>query len=62
MLAIIYTSVSGFGSDFWTGDRHWLVHNFVRVHFTTKVVPAVKLGILDVGLSWSQLFSIRYAA
>jgi transposase-like protein len=44
-----------------TLDVFWLVHNFVRVHFTTKVVPAVKLGILQVGLSWSQLFSIRYA-
>ncbi|MGC1527354.1 MAG: IS1 family transposase, partial [Phormidesmis sp.] len=37
------------------------VHNFVRVHFTTKAVPAVKLGILETGLSWVQLFSIRYA-
>jgi hypothetical protein len=44
-----------------TLDLHWLVHNFVRVHFTTKVVPAVKLGILEVGLSWMELFSIRYA-
>ena len=35
-----------------TLDVYWLVHNFVRVHFTTKVVPAVKLGILEVGLSW----------
>jgi transposase-like protein len=38
----------------------WVVHNFVRVHFTTRAVPAVKLGILETGLSWSQLFSIRY--
>lgn len=29
-----------------TLDVQWLVHNFVRTHFTTKVVPAVKLGIL----------------
>lgn len=43
-----------------TLDVYWLVHNFVRVHFTTKVVPAVKLGILEVGLSWLQLLSIRY--
>lgn len=26
-----------------TLDVQWLVHNFVRAHFTTKVVPAVKL-------------------
>ena len=44
-----------------TLDVQWLVHNFIRVHFTTKVVPAVKLGILSVGLSWNNLFSIRYA-
>jgi hypothetical protein len=43
-----------------TLDVYWLVHNFVRVHFTTKLVPAVKLGILETGISWSQLFSIRY--
>ena len=44
-----------------TLDVYWLVHNFVRVHFTTKVVPAVKLGILKLGISWTQLLSIRYA-
>jgi hypothetical protein len=44
-----------------TLDLQWLVHNFVRVHFTTKVIPAVKLGILEVKLSWMELFSIRYA-
>ena len=44
-----------------TLDVQWLVHNFVRVHFTTRVVPAVKLGILEVGTSWAQLFTLRYA-
>ena len=44
-----------------TLDLYWVVHNFVRVHFTTKVVPAVKLGILEIGLSWEQLFTIQYA-
>ena len=44
-----------------TLDVYWLVHNFVRVHFTTKMVPAVKLGILPLGISWSQLLCIRYA-
>ena len=28
-----------------TLNVYWLVHNFVRAHFTTKIVPAVKLGI-----------------
>lgn len=45
-----------------TLDRHWLIHNFVRVHFTTQKVPAVAIGILEIGLAWPQLFSIRYAA
>jgi transposase-like protein len=44
-----------------TLDVQWLIHNFVRTHFTTKVVPAVKLGILEVGISWLKLFTIRYA-
>lgn len=44
-----------------TLDVFWLIHNFVRVHFTTKMVPAVKLGILDSPLSWQQIFTIRYA-
>ena len=44
-----------------TLDGYWVVHNFVRVHFTTKVVPAVSLGILGMGLSWPQVLSIRYA-
>ncbi|KPQ34465.1 MAG: hypothetical protein HLUCCA11_14295, partial [Phormidesmis priestleyi Ana] len=44
-----------------TLDVYWLVHNFVCAHFTTKVVPAVKLGILEVGLSWFQLLTMRYA-
>lgn len=44
-----------------TLDVFWLLHNFVRVHFTTKVVPAVKLGILKTGISWSQLLTMRYA-
>lgn len=41
-------------------DAHWVLHNFVRQHFTTKTVPAVALGIIAVGLSWLQLFSIQY--
>ncbi len=44
-----------------TLDVYWLVHNFVRVHFTTKMVPAVNLGILPVGISWAELLGIRYA-
>ena len=36
----------------------WIVHNFVQVHFTTKKVPAVTIGILDDGFSLTQVFKI----
>ena len=44
-----------------TLDVQWLIQNFVRVHFTTKVIPADRLGVMEVGLTWMNLFSIRYA-
>jgi len=28
-------------------DVYWIVHHFVRVHFTTRRVPAVALGWAD---------------
>ena len=43
-------------------DVYWILHNFVRRHFTTRQVPAVALGILEAGLTLQALFSIRYAA
>jgi len=30
-----------------TLDVYWVMHNFVRKHFTTREVPAVKIGILE---------------
>ena len=39
-------------------DVYWILHNFVRVHFTTKHVPAVALGIIEQGLSLAEAFSI----
>ena len=42
-------------------DVYWILHNFVRPHFTTKQVPAVALGILETGLSLSGIFRIQYA-
>ena len=32
-------------------DGVWIVHNFIRTHFTTKQVPAVALGVMKNGLS-----------
>jgi hypothetical protein len=40
-------------------DAYWVLHNFVRKHFTTKQVPAVAIGILSTGLSLAQLFIIQ---
>ena len=44
-----------------TLDIQWIVHNFVRVHFTTKKVPAVAMGAIDKGLSLSEVFTIQTA-
>ena len=40
----------------------WIVPNFVRVHFTTRQVPAVALGILDHGFALHELFLIQKVA
>lgn len=40
-------------------DAHWIVHNFVRPHFTTGDIPAVALGIHDQGFSVSELLMMR---
>jgi transposase-like protein len=45
-----------------TLDILWIVHNFIRKHFTTQQVPAVALGILDQGLSWEQVLHFRKSA
>jgi hypothetical protein len=40
-------------------DIFWMVHNFVRSHFTTRKVPAVALGIIEKGFTWEDLLQIR---
>jgi hypothetical protein len=45
-----------------TLDMQWIVHNFVQVHFTTKQVPAVAIGIIDKGLSFIQIFKLQKVA
>ena len=39
---------------------YWVLHNYVRTHFTTKAVPAVSLGIVKKGFNLETLFSIQY--
>jgi hypothetical protein len=40
---------------------YWVVHNFLRVHFTTREVPAVALGLLERRLSVQEIFQIQMA-
>ncbi len=40
---------------------YWVVHNFLRVHFTTREVPAVALGLLERQLSVQEIFQIQMA-
>ena len=40
---------------------YWVVHNFLRGHFTTREVPAVALGILERRLSVQEMFQIQMA-
>ncbi len=40
-------------------NLYWVIHNFVRVHFTTQEVPAVSLGVIENGLSAEKLFSAQ---
>ena len=41
-------------------DAYWVLHNFIRRHFTTRLIPAVALGVLDHPLSWDEIFRIQY--
>jgi hypothetical protein len=43
-------------------DVCWIVHNFVRVPFTTRQVPAVALGVLECGLSLKEILFIHKIA
>ncbi len=38
---------------------YWVIHNFVRVHFTTKEVLEVSLGVMESGLTAEKLFSAQ---
>lgn len=40
-------------------DAYWVLHNFVRPHFSLKQVPTVVLGCLEKALSWGELFNIQ---
>ncbi|CAK8721047.1 IS1 family transposase [Candidatus Electrothrix gigas] len=37
----------------------WILHNFVRIHHTTKEVPAVTLGVIGEGLTLEDVLRLR---
>jgi hypothetical protein len=39
----------------------WVVHHFLRVHFPTREVPAVALGVIERRLSAREIFQIHMA-
>ena len=40
-------------------DLIWIFHNFTKIHFTTRQVPAVALGIMKQGIKEENLFYIQ---
>jgi hypothetical protein len=38
-----------------TLDVYWVIHNFIRNHYTTKRVPAENLGLIEKGFNFSDL-------
>jgi hypothetical protein len=40
---------------------YWVVHNFLRIHFPTREVPAVALSVLERRLSVREVFYIQMA-
>src|SRR5437764_896537 len=40
---------------------YWVVHNFLRVHCTTREVPAVALGLRETRISVREIFQIQMA-
>jgi len=36
----------------------WILHNFVRIHYTTKEVPAVSLGLIEDRISFEDLLKL----
>ena len=43
-----------------TLDVHQIIHNFVRRHWTTGIVPAVSLGVLTEGLCLEEVLTRRF--
>jgi hypothetical protein len=37
----------------------WIMHNFVRIHYTTKEVPAVSLGIIEERMTLEDILRLK---
>ncbi|MDM8567247.1 hypothetical protein QUF74_16555 [Candidatus Halobeggiatoa sp. HSG11] len=44
-----------------TLDVHQIIHNFVRCHWTTCIVPAVAMGIITGALGLEDILTQRFA-
>ena len=42
-----------------TLDVYWLIHNFTRSHWTTKIIPAAALGIVKPWFSLANLLMVQ---
>jgi transposase-like protein len=44
-----------------TLNVHQIIHNFVRIHWTTGVVPAVAIGVIKEALSLENILTSRFS-
>ena len=40
-------------------DVIWILRNFVRVHYTTKEVPAVTPGVIEEGMTFEDILRLK---
>jgi transposase-like protein len=43
-------------------DLHWIRHNFIEKHFTTKKNPAVSLKIIEKEFTFEEVFNLKICA
>ncbi len=43
-------------------DLHWIRHNFIEKHFTTKEVSAAALGIVEKCYTFEEILNLKMVA
>jgi len=43
-------------------DLQWIRHNYIEKHYTTKIIPAVFLGIVEKGFTFEKIFNLKMRA